>query len=75
MDLVYQIDEFGAWNTLVNSGFTVAYCTILNEHYEGKTPTSKQPTAKTQTPSQSTPAFTSIGTLLSVALALALFRS
>ena len=86
IDFVYQIDELGSGGkTLVNSGFTVAYCTISNEHYEGEAPTSKeQPVTETEpssTPSSastptsaSTPAFTLAGAVSVFALVFALFR-
>ena len=45
IDFVYQIDELGAGGkTIVNSEFTVAYCTISNEYYKGEVPTSKEQT-------------------------------
>lgn len=43
LDIYYTILAHGKSEPLVNSGFTVAYCTISNEHYEGETPTSEQP--------------------------------
>jgi len=55
IDIVYQINDFKTGDILVNSGFTVAYCTISNEHYQGETPNSEQlssenkPTKKQQT--------------------------
>ncbi|MDW5549878.1 sarcinarray family MAST domain-containing protein [Methanosarcina sp.] len=39
----YSLLEKGNPEPILNSGFTVAYCTISNEHYEGETPTSEQP--------------------------------
>jgi MAST domain-containing protein len=86
IDFVYQIDELGSGGkTLVNSGFTVAYCTISNEHYEGEALTSsEQPVTETEpsstpasasTPtSASTPAFTLAGAVSVFALVFALFR-
>ena len=73
IDFVYQIDELGAGGkTLVNSGFTVAYCTISNEHYEGETPTSKErPVSGSQPTPKSAPAFslvTAIAALVLVSL-------
>lgn len=42
IDFVYQIDELGdGGKTIVNSEFTVAYCTISNEQYKGEAPTPK----------------------------------
>ncbi|AKB51554.1 hypothetical protein MSBRW_2301 [Methanosarcina barkeri str. Wiesmoor] len=48
IDIVYQINDFNTGDILVNSGFTVAYCTISNEHYQGETPTSEQPASENQ---------------------------
>ena len=80
IDIVYQINDFETGDILVNSGFTVAYCTISDEHYEGKTPTSKQPASETQ-PAQgqlasenlsasaaSAPAFSLVTAILTLAL-------
>ena len=83
IDIVYQINDFKTGDILVNSGFTVAYCTISNEHYEGETPTSEQPKSENQSTSgkpasenssspASSPAF-SLVTAISV-LVLVLFR-
>ena len=44
----YSLVEKGNPEPVLNSGFTVAYCTISNEHYEGETPTSEQPVSETQ---------------------------
>jgi MAST domain-containing protein len=83
IDIVYQIDDFEKGNRLVNGGFTVAYCTISNEHYKGEIPTSKeQPVSETEPPSASaststsasTPAFTLIGAISVLSLVFALFR-
>ena len=81
IDFVYQVDELGATGkTLVNGGFTVAYCTISNERYEGETPSSKeqQPVSeKDPSPTStavSTPAFTIVSAISLFALAFALFR-
>jgi len=55
---LYQINNFKTGDILINSGFTVAYCTISNEHYEGETPTSKeQPVSGSQPTPKSAPAF------------------
>jgi len=51
IDIVYQINDFKTGDILVNSGFTVAYCTISTEHYEGETPTSKQPASENESTS------------------------
>ena len=78
IDFVYQIDELGAGGkTLVNSEFTVAYCTISNEHYEGEVPTpEEQPVSKTEPSpmSASAPAFTLVGSISVLALVFALLR-
>lgn len=77
LNFVYQINEFEKGDILVNSGFTVAYCTISNEYYEGETPISKkQPVSETEsspTPA-STPAFTFIGAISVLALVFTLSR-
>jgi MAST domain-containing protein len=49
IDFYYSFLEKGNPEPILNSGFTVAYCTISNEKYEGKTPTSEQPASETQT--------------------------
>lgn len=77
INLVYQINDFDTGDILVKGKFTVAYCTISNEHYEGKIPTSEdQPASETEPPSTSAsaPAFTLVGVLSVLALAFALFR-
>jgi MAST domain-containing protein len=81
INLVYQINDFEKGDMLVKGKFTVAYCTISNEHYEGETPTSKeQPVSKTETPSTSThtsastPAFTLAGAISVFALVFVLLR-
>ena len=78
IDFVYQVDELGTGGkTLVNSEFTVAYCTISNEHYEGEAPISEeQPVPKTEpsSTSASTPAFTFVGAISVIAFVFALFR-
>ena len=49
IDFVYQVDELGAGGkTLQKGGFTIAYCTISNEYYQGETPTFKQSESKNQ---------------------------
>ncbi|MGV8077072.1 MAG: sarcinarray family MAST domain-containing protein [Methanosarcina sp.] len=81
----YQINLPGEDESAVKGEFTVAYCTISNEHYEGEAPTSeKQPVTETEpssTPSSastptsaSTPAFTLAGAVSVFALVFALFR-
>jgi sarcinarray family protein len=73
-----SIVEKGNPEPVLNDEFTVAYCTILNEHYEGKVPTPKSsetpPLSQAAKPSESTPAFTAIGALISGVLALAVLR-
>ncbi len=83
IDIVYQINDFKTGDILVNSGFTVAYCTISNEYYKGETPTSEQtetesqpisgqPASENLSSSASAPAF-SLVTAIS-ALVLVFFR-
>jgi len=77
----YSIVEKGNPEPVINSEFTVAYCTISNEHYESETPTSKEQTvSKTEASSTSahtaasTPAFTIAGAILVFALVFVLLR-
>lgn len=73
----YSMVEKDNPEPIVNSEFTVAYCTISNEHYEGEVPTSnEQPAseAKPSSTSASTPAFTLAGAISVFALAFALYR-
>ncbi|MCC4768376.1 sarcinarray family MAST domain-containing protein [Methanosarcina sp. DH1] len=44
----YSIVEKGNPEPVVNSEFTIAYCTISNEYYQGETPTFKQSESKNQ---------------------------
>jgi MAST domain-containing protein len=44
----YSLLEKGNPEPILNSGFTVAYCTISNEHYQGETPNSEQPASENQ---------------------------
>jgi MAST domain-containing protein len=77
IDFHYAFLEKGNPEPILNSGFTVAYCTISNEHYEGEIPTSEeQPVTETEpySTSASTPAFTLAGAISFLALAFALFR-
>ncbi len=86
IDFVYQIDELGSGGkTLINGGFTVAYCTISNERYEGEIPTSEEqpvtepkpsPTSSSGSASSSasTSAFTLVGSVSVLALAFFLLR-
>lgn len=73
----YSLLEKGNSEPVLNSGFTVAYCTISNEYYEGKTPISEeQPVSETEpSPSSaSTPAFTLAGAISVLALVFVLSR-
>ncbi len=74
----YQINLIGEDEPAVKGEFTVAYCTISNEHYEGgETPTPEEkPVSETESSptSASTPAFTLAGAISVLALAFALFR-
>ena len=78
INVVYQINDFETGDILVNSGFTIAYPYISNEHYEGEAPISEeQPVPETEpssTTSASTPAFTLAGAISVLALVFALFR-
>lgn len=42
----YQINLPGEDEPAIKGEFTIAYCTISNEHYEGETPTSEQPASE-----------------------------
>lgn len=44
----YSIVEKGNPEPVVNSEFTIAYCTISNEHYQGETSISEQPAFENQ---------------------------
>jgi len=72
IDFYYQVDELGAGGkTLANGGFTVAYCTISNEYYEGKIPTSENhPVSETEpfSKSASTPAFSLVTAISALVL-------
>lgn len=73
----YSLLERGNSEPVLNSGFTVAYCTISNEYYKGETPTSKEQSVSETESSPTTasaPAFTLIGALSVFALFFALFR-
>jgi MAST domain-containing protein len=73
----YSMVEKNNPEPVVNSEFTVAYCTISNEHYEGEIPTSEeQPVSESEPPSTSasTPTFTLAGAISVLALAFALYR-
>ena len=47
----YQINLPGEDEPAIKGEFTIAYCTISNEHYEGETPTSEQPKSENQSTS------------------------
>lgn len=73
----YQINLIGEDEPAVKGEFTVAYCTISNEYYEGETPISEeQPVSETESSptTASAPAFTFICALSVFALFFALFR-
>lgn len=77
IDFHYSFLEKGNPEPVLNSGFTVAYCTISNEHYEGEAPISEeQPVPETEpsSTSASTPAFTFVGAISVLAFVSALFR-
>ncbi|AKB81555.1 hypothetical protein MSBR3_0977 [Methanosarcina barkeri 3] len=75
----YSIVEKGNPEPVVNSEFTIAYCTISNEHYEGETPTSEQlasenksiqeqPSSKNSSSPASAPAFSLITAISALVL-------
>lgn len=73
----YSIVEKGNPEPVVNSEFTVAYCTISNEYHKGEAPTSKEPlVSETESipTSVPAPAFTFISAISVLALAFVLFR-
>jgi len=80
----YSIVEKGNPEPVLNSEFTVAYCTISNEHYEGEAPTyGEQPVPNAEPSSTSssastsfvsTPAFTLVGAISVLAMAFSLIR-
>ncbi|MDQ1251027.1 MAG: hypothetical protein QG646_96, partial [Euryarchaeota archaeon] len=80
INLVYQIDDFETVHTLVDGKFTVAYCTISNEHYRGDVPTPKEQKTSEKEPSPtskppSMPGFSSLSTIAALSLAfLAFYR-
>lgn len=77
IDFHYAFLEKGNPEPILNSGFTVAYCTISNEHYEGEIPIfEEQPVSETESSptSASTPAFTLASAISVIALVFALFR-
>jgi MAST domain-containing protein len=80
IDVVYQINDFDTLKTLVNSGFTVAYCTISNEHYKGEVFTPKEQKTSEKEPSPTSkpapmPGFSSVSAIVALSLAfLAFYR-
>jgi MAST domain-containing protein len=77
IDFRYALLEKGNPEPILNSGFTVAYCIISNEYYEGETPTSEDQSAsetESSPTSASAPAFTLASVISILALAFALFR-
>ncbi|MDD4498163.1 MAG: sarcinarray family MAST domain-containing protein [Methanosarcinaceae archaeon] len=73
IDIVYQIDDFETKDSLVQGGFTVAYCTISNEYYEGKVPSpatspSESSPSSNSTSSESIPAFTILAAVFALTL-------
>jgi MAST domain-containing protein len=77
LNIVYQLNDFETGKLLVNGKFTVAYCTISNEHYKGEVPTPKEQTIpETETSPTSKPALIPAFSLVTAiaALALVFFR-
>ena len=73
----YSLVEKGNPEPILNSGFTVAYCTISNEYYAGEIPISENhPDSETESSPASAPApsFTFASAILILALAFVLFR-
>ncbi|KKG09992.1 sarcinarray family MAST domain-containing protein [Methanosarcina sp. 2.H.A.1B.4] len=71
LDIYYTILAHGDSEPLVEGGFTVAYCTISNEYYEGEIPTSEeQPVSETEhsSTSASTPAFSLVTAISALVL-------
>ncbi|MDD3246594.1 MAG: sarcinarray family MAST domain-containing protein [Methanosarcina sp.] len=67
----YQIHEEGEDEPAVKGEFTVAYCTISNEHYKGEIPTSEDhPVSETEPSSKSasTPAFSLVTAISALVL-------
>ena len=79
INIWYQINLPEEDEPAVKGEFTVAYCTISNEYYEGEAPDSQEkPVSETKSSptstSPSTPAFTFVGAISFFALAFALIR-
>jgi MAST domain-containing protein len=73
----YSIVEKGNPDPVVNSEFTVAYCTISNEHYEAENPIPKEQPASKKDPeptSASAPAFTLASAISILALVFVFLR-
>jgi MAST domain-containing protein len=74
----YQINLPGEDKPVVNSEFTVAYCTISNEHYKGEVSTPKEQKTSEKEPSPtskpaSMPDFSSVSTIAALTLVLLRF--
>jgi sarcinarray family protein len=74
----YSIVEKGNPKPVVNSEFTVAYCTISNEHYKGEAPTSKeQPVSEKEPTPTSKPSsmsgFSSVAAIVALTLVVLKF--
>jgi MAST domain-containing protein len=73
INLVYQINDFETAEILVKGKFTVAYCTISNEYYEGEASASEthytpeQPSSENSTSPASAPAFSLVTAILALA--------
>lgn len=73
INVVYQLNDFETGELLVNGKFTVAYCTISNEHYKGETHTPKdQKVSETEPTPTSKPASMPGFSLVTAIVALAL---
>jgi MAST domain-containing protein len=76
----YQINLPGEDKPSAKGEFTVAYCTISNEHYKGEVPTPKEQKTSEKEPSPtskppSMPGFSSVSTIAALSLAfLAFYR-
>ncbi|MDD3042855.1 MAG: sarcinarray family MAST domain-containing protein [Methanosarcinaceae archaeon] len=73
LDIYYTILAHGGTEPLVESGFTIAYCTISNEYYKGKVPSpdtspSESLPDSNSTSSESIPAFTLLAAVFAITL-------
>jgi MAST domain-containing protein len=73
IDFHYSIVEKGNPEPVLNSEFTIAYCTISNEYYKGEVPTSKEQKISEPEPSPtskpaSMPAFSLVTAIAALAL-------